>query len=122
MSLNALIVKIGRTYLISAGSMGVISMLEPLAALELHAPVVAVPEGVARDVQGVVEVAAADVEVDVEVDSMFLCSIISLWRLFNNEFFPQSVAAALPPYSVMLFHLGSLISTSTGYVLGPTRR
>ena len=70
MSLNLLIVKVGRTYPISAGSMGVIFMLEPLAALELHVPVVAVPGGVARDVQGVVKVAATavDTEVDVVVD------------------------------------------------------
>ena len=76
MLLNVMIVKIGRTYPISAGSMGAMSMLGPLAALGLHVLVVAVPGGVprVRDVQGVVAVAAAaaDVEgVDV-VDSMIL--------------------------------------------------
>lgn len=47
---------------------------------------VAVPEGVARpkDLQRLLPVYVVDE--DVAVDSMFLCSIINLWRLSNHEF------------------------------------
>jgi hypothetical protein len=67
-------------YPISAGSMGDICMLEPVAALELHALVVAVPGGVARHVQGVVEDVADVADV---ADSMFLCSISSLLEIIQ---------------------------------------
>lgn len=136
MSRNVMIVKIGRTYTTSAGSMGVISMLGPLPALELCALVVAVPEGVARDVQGmevegegeegdvgvveeVVEedvVVVVDVVVDVEdvaVENMIVCSIISLWRS-TMSFTHNSVAAARLPYSARYFPgILTLAETST---------
>jgi hypothetical protein len=57
---------------ISAGSMGGIPMLEPVAAPEPHAPVVAVPVGVAR---------ARNVQCFVE------------YRVLGTQ-----VAAARPPY------------------------
>ena len=98
--------------------MGVISMLEPLAALELHVPVVAVLGDVARarDVQGVVEVAVAaadvEVEVDVEVDSMIL-SIFGDYSTisFSHNLWRPPVHRAVPPR-------GLLITTGTGSVLG----
>jgi len=73
-------------------------MLGPVAALGLHALVEVVPAGVAGHVQGVAAGVAGVVVA--AVDSMISCSIFSLWRLFNHEFFPQSAAAACPPYCI----------------------
>lgn len=60
-----------------------------LAALVLHALVLAVLEGAVGDVEGVVDVEGdvEDVE-DVAVNSKILCSIISLCRSSNCYCFP----------------------------------
>jgi len=60
--------------------------------------VVVVAAAAAAAVVVAVAVVVVVVEAVAAVDRMTLCSIFILWKLFNPEFFPQSAAAACPPY------------------------
>lgn len=77
--------------------MGDISILGLVAALELRALGLGVPEGVARArgvaaaAVGVAAVADVVVVVDVVVDSKIFCYIICLWQSPNYKRFPQKL-------------------------------